>query len=128
MSKVVKMLVACVITMTLGLATVVCCCIAPAVSVLFHKTVACSHCASESGHATVPNAAKVCLQQLTSGDLLAGWQPVAPKPGILNSLLILLLGLTAIRVRFRPSLYPPGPPPGGIGLAPLYLRTFQLRI
>ena len=128
MGKVVKILLACVLTATLGLATVVCCCIAPAVSVLFHKAVACSHCAADNGRAAAPNAAKVCLQQLTSGDLLAGWQPAAPRPAAFTLLFYFLLGLLGIFAQPGRLLYPPGPPPPGPGLAPLYLRTYQLRI
>jgi len=124
-----KLFIASLLTVSLGLATVVCCCIGPSVMEHFHKAVLCSHCQDKNSQSNAPNPAQACQQQITSADFLHSQTISAPivsgnhfpVSDFLNNHRIILTHQLL-------SAYPPGGPPLGISLTPLYLRTFNLRI
>ena len=129
MKKIFKLSIASLLTVSLSVATVICCCIAPSEMAHFHKTVMCSHCPSQDSHSKSSNPAATCQNQLTSAEFNHSSSissSVAstvhfPVPGFLNihqTVLSPSLSLT----------YPPGGPPLGISFTPLYLRSFNLRI
>ena len=124
-----KILMAIILTITLSVATVVCCCIAPSVMAQFHQQVTCSHCHSPNNPKHSSNPAEKCLNQLTSADLSVSF-------GISHATASVTHWPTTFfvqhhRIVFLHSLirvYPPGGPPLGLSFAPQYLHTFNLRI
>ena len=129
MKKIFKLLIASLLTVSLSVATVICCCIAPSVMAHFHKTVMCSHCQGASSHGNPSNPLGSCQNQLTSAEL--------SHPQIVSSSIILVqhfplsVFVNNHQITFSRSLllaYPPGVSPLGISFTPLYLRTFNLRI
>jgi hypothetical protein len=129
MKRVLKLFLASLLTVSLSLATVICCCIAPSVIVHFHKTDACSHCSSQGAHNNAPNPAGACQNQLTSAEFLHS-QAIS-TPNVSATLSPVSAFLSIHRTTVIPSIllaYPPGGPPLGISFTPLYLRTFNLRI
>jgi hypothetical protein len=128
MKRIFKFSIASLLAMCLAVATVVCCCIAPAVTAHFHKVAMCSHCPDQSSQGNSSNPAGVCRNQLTSAEFLHG-QTIStpnvsaqsfPAPVFLNHHTVLSPALSLA--------YPPGSPPLGISFIPLYLRTFNLRV
>ena len=128
MKRIFKFSIASLLAMCLAVATVVCCCIAPAVMAHFHKAAVCSHCPDQNSHSNFPNPAGACQNQLTSAEFSHGQtistpnvsaQPF-PAPVFLNHHTVLSPVLSLA--------YPPGSPPLGISFTPLYLRTFNLRV
>ena len=127
MKEYYKRLIVSLLTVSLGWATVVCCCIAPSVASLFHKTVACSHCHQQDAQGT-PSNPGACQQQLTSADILHN--QIVFSPVLSGRHVVLSASLIYQRVSLTSSLltaFPPGGPPPG-NLAPLYLRSFILRV
>jgi hypothetical protein len=68
MKRIFKLYIACLLTVSLGVATVICCCIAPSVMAHFHRTVMCSHCQGENSNGNSSNPARTCRYQLTSAE------------------------------------------------------------
>ena len=129
MKKIFKLSIASVLTITLSLATVICCCIAPSVMAHFHKAVTCRHCDSQDSSNKSSNPGAACLNQLTSAELshtqLITVSKISPQPFSAP------VSLSNYNQNISPILnlsYPPGGPPLGISFTPLYLRTFNLRI
>lgn len=129
MKRTLKFLIASLLTVSLGVATVMCCCIAPSVVALFHKTTMCSHCQGEKSHGNSSNPLASCQSQLTSAELIH--TPTLTSPVVAGSLSSISGFIQIHHINFTRSLllaYPPGGPPLCISFTPLYLRTFNLRI
>ena len=121
--------VALLLTLSLGVATVICCCIAPSVMAHLHQKVMCSHCPGENSHSNSPNPAGSCQQQLTSADISSA--STISSPIVSAKHIPVTVFLNDHQIASTRSLllaYPPGGPPLGISFTPLYLRTFNLRI
>ncbi len=128
MNRILKLLIASALTVSMCIATVLCCCIAPEVMAHFHKKVTCGHCADERSHSNPANPAGACQQQLSSTDFLQ--DQISFSPAVSGHHVVIADFLVNHRVSltsFLLSAHPPGGPPLG-SLAPLYLRTFNLRI
>ena len=129
MRKIFNLFIASLLTVSLGVATVVCCCIAPSVMAHIHKTAMCSHCPDQGSQSHPVNPAGACQQQLTSAELLhsqtISFDHVLGKlfqaPIFFDNHITTIPPPTSLA-------YPPGSPPSGISFTPLYLRTFNLRI
>ena len=129
MRKITNLFIASLLTMSLGVASVICCCIAPSVMAHFHQTVMCSHCMDQKSQSNSSNPVNACKQQLTSADISHG--------SIISSSVVLAhsfpssIFVSNHHTNLTRSLlfaYPPGGPPLGISFTPLYLRTFNLRV
>ncbi len=129
MKRLFRPFIASLLTVSLSVATVICCCIAPSVMAHFHQAAVCSHCQKSSPQAPSSTPLETCQNQLTSGEFLHNQIIIAPKVVVLPlpSHDFLNNHRTALS-SFLSVVYPPGSPPQGISLTPLYLRTFQLRI
>jgi len=129
MKKIFNLSIASLLAVSLSVATVICCCIAPSVMAHFHQSAMCSHCPDQNSSSNAPNPAGTCQQQLTSAELSHGQTMVfSHAPGSPFSAPI-FLGKHITTLPPPSSLvYPPGSPPLGISLTPLYLRTFNLRV
>ena len=128
MKKIFKLFIASILTLSLGFATVVCCCIAPSVMAHFHKVVTCSHCQAKDPNAKPSNPAKICQQQLTSAEFFHVSTISSPIVSIHHFPASLFLNDHHIIPTHLLLAYPPGGPLLGISFTPLYLRTFNLRI
>jgi hypothetical protein len=129
MKRIFKLLIASLLTVSLGVATVICCCIAPSVMAHFHKAVTCSHCPDKNSQGNSPNPAGTCQQQLTSAEFLHS-QTISSPVFSGHSFHVSDI-LNHHQITFTHSLllaYPPGGPPLGISFTPLYLTTFNLRV
>ncbi len=129
MIKIFKLFIASLLIISLGVATVICCCIAPSVMAHFHKAVMCSHCQGENSHSNSSNPAGACRQQLTSAEFFHA-QTIS-SPIVSAKFFPVSVFLNNHQVTPTRSLllaYPPGGPPLGISFTPLYLRTFNLRV
>jgi len=129
MKRIFKLSIAALLTMTLGVATVVCCCIAPTVMAVFHKQIVCSHCPGDKSQGKSSSPATACQQQLTSAEFLHSSTIVSPV--VSAKAFPVTHFLINHQLTLAPSIlsaYPPGGPPLGISLTPLYLRTFNLRV
>jgi len=129
MKKIFKLYTASILSVSLGVATVLCCCIAPTVMALFHRTTVCSHCHGQDPQGKPPNPAQACQQQLTSADFLH--PPTISSPVVTGHFVpwTAFVNIHRLIPTHSPLLaYPPGGPPPGIGFTPLYLRTFDLRV
>lgn len=129
MKKAFKPLIVCLLTLSLGVATVLCCCIAPVVMAHFHKTVMCSHCPDQDSHGKSSNPIASCQQQLTSADFLHS--PTITSPIVSGKHFPVSVFISNHQINLTRSLllaYPPGGPPLGVSFTPLYLRTFNLRV
>jgi len=129
MKKILKFTIASVLTVSLSVATVVCCCIAPSVMAHLHKVVTCNHCPEQGSHSKSSNPLQACQQQLTSAEFLHG-QTIVSTVVIAKNFPVSAF-LISHQITLTRSLlfaYPPGGPPLGISFTPLYLRTFNLRI
>jgi hypothetical protein len=129
MGKIFKLLIASLLTASLGMATVLCCCVAPSVMAHFHKVTMCSHCSSQNSsptHSSVPDTN--CLYKLTNAEVLHS------NTISFSALAVYIHGFFFdhhITRPFLPSViagYPRGSPPLTASFIPLYLRTFTLRI
>jgi len=130
MKKILKLFVASLLTATLSVATVICCCVAPAVMAHFHQvTICCSHCADKCSHDNSSNPGGACQNKLTSAEFSGGQTISTPKVSLLPFLAPVFLNNHYKVLSSTLSLaYPPGGPPLGISFTPLYLRTFNLRV
>ncbi len=129
MKKVLKLFIASLLTVSLGVATVICCCIAPVVMAHFHKAAMCSHCHDQNSNDHSSNPAGTCQQQLTSAEF--SHVPTISSPVVSADSFPVSVFLNNHQIALTQSLllaYPPGGPPLGISLTPLYLRTFNLRV
>ena len=129
MRKTLKPLLALTITAAFITFSVLCCCTAAAVMTHVHKAAMCSHCQdkSSSNHSTNPVGS--CQHQLITAVIAHG--QVIASPDVSGNIPIVPVFLDKYILSVPPSLslaYPPGSPPLGISLTPLYLRTFNLRI
>jgi hypothetical protein len=129
MKRAFKLLIASFLAASLSVATVVCCCIAPAVMAHFHKAAVCSHCHGQNSNDGSSNPAATCRYQLLNAELTYGrtitfsnstGSPL-PSPIFLDKHITTLPPPANL-------IYPPGSPPLGISFTPLYLRTFNLRV
>jgi hypothetical protein len=129
MRKILKLLIVLSIIATFAVFSVLCCCTASALKARFHKAAVCSHCHEQNsnGHPTDP--VKACQNQLTNAEFSHGPNfsppinlviPHSSADFINNHHTIILPSFSLV--------YPPGSPPLGISLTPLYLRTFHLRV
>jgi len=129
MRKILNLSIAFLLAITLSVATVLCCCIAPSVVAHFHKTVTCSHCAGQTAHGKSSNPAAACPQQLTSADFYHLQTIISPVVKISHfQSFNFLIAHQSVLNRSLLFAYPPGGLPLGRRFTPLYLRTFQLRI
>ena len=129
MTKIFKIFTAMVLISSLCVATVICCCIAPAVMAHLHKVVSCSHCPSSNSHHHSSNPADVCLSQLTSAEFVQMQTIDFTKH--LGNAFPLPLFVDKYITTLPPSrilAYSPGSPPLRISFIPLFLRTFNLRV
>jgi hypothetical protein len=129
MKKIIKLFIASLLTATLGVATVLCCCIAPSVMAQFHQKAVCSHCQGQKSQSNPSNPAAACQQQLTSADL-SHVQTIS-SPAVSAHFFSGADIFKRHQITLIHSLllaYPPGGPPLGISFIPLYLRTFNLRV
>jgi len=129
MKKLSKILIALLLSATVSVATVICCCIAPSVMAHFHKTVTCSHCAGQDSQGKSSNPLESCRNQLTSADLSQSPAASVSAVSVKTFPVPVIFGkyISALPPSFSLG-YPPGSPPLGISFTPLYLRTFNLRI
>ena len=129
MKRIINLSIVSLLTVSLGVATVVCCCIAPSVATLFHKSMVCGHCQDQNSRNNPANPAAACQQQLTSAELSHGQTILfSHAPGRAFSAQIFFDKHITTLPPPSSLVYPPGSPPLDISLAPLYLRTFNLRI
>ena len=129
MRKIFNQFIASLLTISLSLATVICCCIAPVVVAHFHKVAVCSHCTGQGSQSNHANPASACQNQLTSADLSSA--QVISSSVVSTVHFPTSAFLIDHQIAFTHVIllaYPPGAPPLGASLTPLYLRTFNLRI
>ena len=130
MKRIPKLIIASLLAITLGVASVICCCIAPTVMAHFSKKdMACSHCPGEKSHGNSSNPLGACQQQLTSADVIH--HSTLSSSVLSTKYLSLSLSFINYQNNLTHSIllaYPPGGPPLGISFTPLYLRTFNLRV
>lgn len=127
MRKIFKLFTASLLTVSLSVATVICCCSASAVMAHFHKVAMCGHCSEKSSHDNSSNPDATCKYQLTSAEFshsktLSFSIPTVSIPFVFDR---------HLSTPFLPSVissYPRGSPPLTASFIPLYLRTFTLRI
>jgi len=129
MEKIFKLLISFFLVVSLSVATVMCCCIAPSVMAHFHKAVTCSHCPDQASHGKSSNPTTACQNQLTSAELLQA-QTLFSTTVLVKHFFGAAFLSDHHRVLTHSLLlaYPPGAPPQGVSFTPLYLRTFNLRI
>jgi hypothetical protein len=127
MGKIFKLFIVALLAASLGMATVICCCVAPAVMAHFHKVIMCSHCSSQdSSHSSTPDSN--CSYKLTNAEAFHSHIISFSAPLVDTHSFFFNQHLTST---FLPSLvlaYPRGSPPLTSSFTPLYLRTFTLRI
>ena len=128
MKRIFKFSIASLLAMCLAVATVVCCCIAPAVMAHFHKAAVCSHCPDQSPQGNSSNPAAACRNQLTSADSFHGQTISTPNVSTQPFPASVFLNHHTVLSPALSLAYPPGSPPLGISFIPLYLRTFNLRV
>src|SRR5579872_5708412 len=129
MKSFLKLFISFLLTVCLGVATVICCCFAPAVMAHFHKVSMCRHCPSQGpshGHSSGPT--DNCLYRLSNAEIFHGQIVISAAPAVFIHYIFFDKHLAT---PFLPSLvqaYPRGSPPLPASFTPLYLRTFHLRI
>jgi hypothetical protein len=129
MKKVFRLFIASLLTASLVLATVICCCIAPSVMAHFHKEAVCSHCPNQSSHGNSSSPTGTCQNQLISAEFIHSQTISSPIVSANPFPVSVFLNNHQITLTHSILLaYPPGGPPLGISFTPLYLRTFNLRI
>ena len=128
MGKISKILISSLLTVSMFLATVICCCIGSAVMEQLHKPSMCKDCATQgSSHSKSSNPTEGCLYHLTSAEIshshaISFSSPTSSIPNFFDKHLTTPLLPSLI------SSYPRGSPPLTASFIPLYLRTFTLRI
>jgi hypothetical protein len=129
MIKIVKLFIASLLAVCLTVATVICCCIAPAVMTHFHKVAMCGHCQSQNSHGHSSNSTTACQYHLTSAEFLhtqaissSAFSGVSFPSSILFDKHITIFLLSSV------FAYPRGSPPWAANFTPLYLRTYNLRV
>ena len=128
MRKILKLFTASLLTVALSVATVMCCCSASAAVASFHKMDSCNHCPGSASHDNSSNPAGICQQQLTSAEFSHSQIIFTSNVSVLPFQAPIFLNNHQITLTHSLLAYPPGSPPLGISLTPLYLRTFNLRI
>jgi len=129
MKSIFKLFIAFLLTVCLALATVVCCCVAPAVMAHFHKIPKCSHCQDQSSNNHFSNTSGTCQYYLTSAAL-------SRSQTISSSVKSLIVSIDFVSFNkhltpFLPSsqiVYPPGGPSLIANTVSIYLSTHSLRI
>lgn len=129
MKKISRYFLAPLMIVSLTVATVICCCIAPSVVPQLHKTVKCSHCHGQNPQRGSSNPAEACQQQLSGGEFLRTF--TLDSSHVIKSTVTVPVFLD--RYSTHPLLsslssYPRGSPSSVVMASPLYLRTFYLRI
>ena len=128
MGRIFKHSIASLLTISLAVTTVVCCCVGPAVMAHFHKTSVCSHCPTQkSSHDHSSNPGNNCMYQLTSADTFHGKIISAPTSVVFTSVFFDHHIPTPFLASSL-SAYPRGSPPLNVNFTPIYLRTLSLRI
>lgn len=128
MKKIFKLFIASLLTVSLGVATVVCCCIAPTLTTFFHKATVCSHCPDQNSHHNSSNPAGTCQQQLTSAEFLHPQTISSPIVSANPFPVSVFSNNHQLNLTHSLLVYPPGGSSPGFSFAPLYLRTFNLRV
>lgn len=129
MAKIFKIFVISLLTVCLSVATVICCCVAPAVISHFHKVSGCSHCHDQNSAGSSSTAAGSCQSHITVAD--ASHSQTITSSAAASVFLPVQITFDKYTISLLPSSvvsYPRGSPPLGASLVPLYLRTFSLRI
>lgn len=126
MKKALKLFIASLLTVSLAVATVVCCCVAPAVMAHFHKVAMCSHCHHQNPNNHPSNPAGDCRHQSLNAEL-SHKQIIAFSNNLGSSFPAPIFLEKHITTLPPPSslVYPPGSPPLGSSLTPLYLQNLQ---
>ena len=127
--KLLKIFTASLLSVSLGVATVVCCCVAPAVMAHLHKASVCTHCLpqkSSQGHSSAPG--DNCMYQLTNADAFHHQTISSPVLITFTPHTFFNKHVSIPFLSSSISTYPRGSPPLTASFVPLYLRTFSLRI
>ena len=127
--KTLKPIIAFSLIAAFAVFSVLCCCTTSALMAHFHKTAVCSHCHEKNSQDHSSDHSGSCKHQFSNAEFIHG--PVIslhlvsgnsfPSSVFLNDHHIAITHLFL-------SAHPPGGPPLGASLTPLYLRTFNLRI
>jgi len=128
MGKTFKLFIAFLLAVSLGMATVICCCVAPAVMAHFHKISVCNHCSSQNSSQTHSCPDSNCSYKLTNAESFHGNAISFSAPVIDTHSFFFNRHLTFTFHHSFVSVYPRGSPPLTVSFTPLYLRTFTLRI
>ena len=130
MERIFKLFIVSLLMVCLIVATVICCCFAPAVMAHFHKISACSHCqAQNSSHCKSSNSAGACQYHLTSAEFSHSQAISLSVVSVIVS--IAFVSFNKHLIVFLPSsplVYPPGGPPLIVSSVPIYISTHSLRI
>jgi len=127
MRKIFKLFIALCILAAFTVFSVLCCCTAASLSARFHKDIVCSHCQPEKSNKQSSAPAETCHHQFIGAESSTAFT-LALVSGDSSSTLYIVEHAKICTVPLLLRIYPPGGPPLGISLTPLYLRTFQLRI
>jgi hypothetical protein len=128
MSKIFKLFIALLLAISLGMATVICCCVAPAVMAHFHKVSVCSHCLSQNSSNTHSCPDSNCSYKLTNAEAFHSHIISFSALVIYSHDFFFNQHLKSTVLPSLISVYPRGSPPLSPSFTPLYLRTFTLRI
>ena len=129
MRKIFKPFIASCITAAFITFSLLCCCTASALVSHFQKAPACSHCHPDTPKNQAPNSSASCQHQFANAETSHGIIIAAPtSPKSFASAYNFLEKHKINIVPVLRAVFPPGGPPLGVSLAPLYLRTFNLRI
>jgi hypothetical protein len=128
MGKIFKLLIAFALAVSLGMATVICCCVAPAVMAHFHKVSVCSHCSSQNSSNSHSCPDSNCSYKLTNAEAFHGHIISFSAPVVDIHSFFFNHHFTSTFLPSLVSAYPRGSPPLTSSFTPLYLRTFTLRI
>ena|ERR1700733_11760799 len=124
--KIVKLITASTLAVTMFVATVVCCCIGAGVMANFHKSVMCCEKQNPSHQDSAPM--ETCQNHLTSAEF-SHVQTILTAPTAISFSPAISLGTHhADFIASFPQVYSRGSPPLAASFTPLYLRTFNLRI
>src|SRR5580658_2549144 len=127
MNKISKILISSLLTVSMFVATVICCCIGAGVMAHFQKPAAmCCEKQNPSHQDSAPMG--TCQNHLTSAEFSHA-QIVLTAPAAISFSPAISLGTHhADFVASFPQVYSRGSPPLAANFTPLYLRTFNLRI
>jgi len=129
MKKIFKISIASLLTVCLGVTTVVCCCLGPVTMAHLHKTSVCSHCppqGSSQSHSSNPTDS--CMYRLTNAEILHSQIIIASAPVVFTPVTFFDKHIATPFLLSSILAYPRGSPPLAASFTPLYLRTFSLRI